>query len=491
MVLQADRSAEAYTLLDAWETMKAHVTDLAPALAAKITVESLEAWREITIPEAQVLAIMVGLDLDIDSPAMRRKARAFLREISHEGDSSGTGIKVREGCRDFDGRVTEKQRDSLAATIRWIAQSPPAVSLSRVAGPIAAAKLVSRHCPALRNVRAWRWLAAIGYPSPVPDAARQRFLQRFGWLEEAKQTVAGRNEAARRLEELARDTSSDVRQFSVIIGAFAGSGPESTRDAARCLPTPRCPDCPLAEQCTYYRHNRGLVHRENRSLATSMRREQRPREKLVARGPQSLSDEELLAILLRTGNSRHNAVDLANQILKQAESVERLSAMSVEELSKFHGMGMVKAVTVKAALELGRRTQEEGSGLVGRKLNGARRVFEYMRPFYAGARQEQFVALLLNTKLELMRRVVVTTGTLNQSLVHPREAFSEAVRDVAHGVIFVHNHPSGDPAPSRDDKVVTKRLARAGDHLGIQVLDHVIIGTNEYYSFTDEGELNS
>src|SRR5690606_12999898 len=148
----------------------------------------------------------------------------------------------------------------------------------------------------------------------------------------------------------------------------------------------------------------------------------------------------------------------------------------------------VKAITIKAALELAKRLSHQRREERPR-INTARDVFELLRGYFLDVRKEQFICLIMDTKGRVARRVVVSEGTLTQSLVHPREAFQEALKDSGASVIFAHNHPSGDPTPSRDDQLITHKLWRAGDLLGIRVLDHVIIGREKWFSFSDEGRL--
>lgn len=482
-------TAHPYSRLDIWESLKAHVLDRAPALGARLAARPADGWKSVTVREAQLLAAMVALDLDPEIAALRRKGRALLAELDGEGDGANGAMVVAERRREFDGRISDAERERLRATAAWIAANPPAHVLAPMAGAHAAARAVSRGCAALKGVRAWRWLAAIGYPAPVPDGAKARFLVRMGWMAEPGQNAAGREEVARALEAFAHEAGASVAEMEEVLAAFTGSGATADRDAARCLPVPRCGECPVAEQCAHHRDSTRRPVRESRSLATSMREEQRPREKLAAKGAAALGDEELLAILIRTGNRTHNAVDLANQVLRRAESVDRLAAMSVAELSKFPGIGEVKAITIKAALELGRRFRAADGTAERPRIASARSAFETLRPRFVGAAKEEFVCLNLNVRLELIRVVPVSVGTLNQTLVHPRDAFSEAVRDSAHAVLFAHNHPSGDPTPSREDRAVTKRLLEAGKALGIEVLDHVIVGGDKFFSFAEAGEL--
>jgi len=211
---------------------------------------------------------------------------------------------------------------------------------------------------------------------------------------------------------------------------------------------------------------------------------------LARHGAAGLGDADLLALVLRTGTGNMSAVDLARETLARFESLERLDQASFAELETVPGIGPAKAAEVKAAFELGKRVFRSPLA-TGRRLTSSRDVFQAMRSTLAGQMREQFLLLALNTKNEILRVLTVSIGSLTQSLVHPREVFREAIREAAASVMLIHNHPSGDPAPSRDDEVITQRLCRAGDLLGIRVLDHIIIGRDRYFSFADEGRLRS
>ncbi len=226
------------------------------------------------------------------------------------------------------------------------------------------------------------------------------------------------------------------------------------------------------------------------TLAESMPAADRPREKLAARGPGVLTDAELVAILIRTGSGKENALAVANRMMRDYGTLERLAGASVAELASRPGIGQVKAVTIKAAMEMARRLDARASGGAP-VVESSRDAYSLLRRRFLGSMKEEFVVVLLNTKNVVLRIASVSEGILNQSLVHPREAFEEAIRDSAAAVVFAHNHPSGDPAPSRDDMTATERLVKAGDILGIRVLDHIIVGGDRFYSFADDGRIRA
>ncbi|OPL10210.1 MAG: hypothetical protein AVO34_11905 [Firmicutes bacterium ML8_F2] len=216
--------------------------------------------------------------------------------------------------------------------------------------------------------------------------------------------------------------------------------------------------------------------------------EERPREKLKAMGPEALSNAELLAILLRTGHKNESAVQLATRILAGGGGLRNLPELALEDLQEFKGIGPDKAVTIKAALELGCRlasAPREANGSVNSPRQAAAIFMEELRY----KKKEYFKILLLNTKNFIIAREEVSVGSLNASIVHPREVFTVPIRKSASSVIFFHNHPSGDPSPSEEDIGLTRRLVEAGEILGIKVRDHIIIGDGCYFSFKEKGLL--
>jgi DNA repair protein RadC len=220
--------------------------------------------------------------------------------------------------------------------------------------------------------------------------------------------------------------------------------------------------------------------------------DERPRERLLQFGENSLSDAQLLAIVLRTGDRVNGAtaVDLARRLLSTFDdNFEAMSAATVTELCQTPGIGPAKACEIKAAFEIGRRLLARRQGPLA-QFRSSKDVAQYYMPLLAGKKREQFQVILLDRKNRVMREVMVSQGSLTASVVHPREVFNPAIRDSAAAVICVHNHPSGDPQPSQEDRVLTKRLVEAGRLLGIQVLDHIIVGRATYMSFADEGLLD-
>jgi DNA repair protein RadC len=212
---------------------------------------------------------------------------------------------------------------------------------------------------------------------------------------------------------------------------------------------------------------------------------ERPRERLSAGGAGALATRELLAILIGSGREGSSAVDIAGELLRGSDgSLRRLAATTPAELASIRGVGPAVAARIGASLELGRRLAREGP-LERARIGGPRDVYERCAPALRDLQQEEFHVLLLNTQNAVIRELVITRGTLDTSLVHPREVFRAAIAESAAAVVLVHNHPSGDPTPSPEDRGVTLQLAQAGKLLGIGVLDHIVIGDGRYVSFVE------
>ncbi len=213
---------------------------------------------------------------------------------------------------------------------------------------------------------------------------------------------------------------------------------------------------------------------------------QRPRERLTSHGAAALSDAELLAILLRIGRQRTSAVQVALDLLGRLDGLRGLSNRSLAELCAVPGIGAAKAAQVLAAVELGKRALAAPLS-AGERVQSSQAVFRHYAPRLRDLKREVFTVLLLDAKHSVIRDVAISQGSLTVSVVHPREVFNLAVRESAAAVIFLHNHPSGDPEPSPEDHALTARLVEAGAILGIQVLDHLVIGDDSYVSFADRG----
>ncbi len=223
-----------------------------------------------------------------------------------------------------------------------------------------------------------------------------------------------------------------------------------------------------------------------------MPQDDRPREKLIARGASALTDAELIAILLRTGMVGANAVEVAGKLLERYKSLNGLSRCTVDEIKDIAGIGPAKALQLVAAFNLGQRLARET--LTREKIDTPELVYQLLAPEMRVLHKESLRVVLLDTRYHLLRIHEVSLGSVNESIAHPRDVFRPAVISSAYAVIVVHNHPSGDPSPSQADHSLTRRLAEAAELLQIKLLDHIIIGApaegrQPYFSFKETGVL--
>ena len=227
-----------------------------------------------------------------------------------------------------------------------------------------------------------------------------------------------------------------------------------------------------------------------------MAADDRPREKLLQKGRAALSDEELIAIFLRTGLKGCNVLELAARLKRAAGSLTALGRMEAPEITRCcKGIGSAKAATLAAVFELGHRAVKEQ--LTRQDLSKPESVYQYLAGDLRYEKQENFIVLLLDTRRHLMRRCFISKGTLNRTMVHPRDVFRDAIISNASAIILAHNHPSGDPTPSKPDRELTRALTDAGEALHIPIIDHIIIGSISdntpvpYFSFREHGLINA
>jgi DNA repair protein RadC len=214
----------------------------------------------------------------------------------------------------------------------------------------------------------------------------------------------------------------------------------------------------------------------------------RPREKLERIGAAGLGDNELLALVLGSGSRGRDVLELANRLLEKAGGLHTLTRAGIGDLRSVPGIGSARAAQVLAAVELGRRTLVRDRA-DRPQLGTPRQLAGYLLPQYGGRAVEQFGLVLLDTKHRLIRITMISVGSLDATVVHPREVFREATSARASAIVLFHNHPSGDPTPSTDDLVLTTRMVNAGDIMGIDVLDHLILADQCYYSFIEAGKM--
>jgi len=217
--------------------------------------------------------------------------------------------------------------------------------------------------------------------------------------------------------------------------------------------------------------------------------EERPRERLLKHGVEYLTDAELLGIILFNGYQGKTSVDIAKELLiENGKSLRKLDSLSYTEMSSVKGIGLAKFAQIKAALEIGKRLLRESSS-PKKKIHNAVDLVDYFGPNMRDLKKEIFKIVLLDVKNKIIRDIDVSVGSLTESIVHPREVLKEIIKASAASVIFLHNHPSGESNPSKNDMDITERLAGACELVGVKVLDHIILGEDNYFSFAQEGLL--
>ena len=224
-------------------------------------------------------------------------------------------------------------------------------------------------------------------------------------------------------------------------------------------------------------------------LIRQIPKEERPRERLIKYGAKNLSTEDLIAIILKTGTKDYSSRYLASEVLKLVSDVSDLKKLTLSKLININGIGAVKAIEFLAALELGRRVYDYKPLDNNLKCNSAEKIYNYFKSELSGITQEYFYCIYLDQHKKLIDKKLLFKGTLNKSLIHPREIFKEAYLSSAAYIICVHNHPSGNVIPSNEDIIVTQNLVKIGKLQGIPVIDHIIIGKNNYYSFYENDNL--
>ena len=258
---------------------------------------------------------------------------------------------------------------------------------------------------------------------------------------------------------------------------------EAFRAPSRQAPKPPSARCPI--DCRYKKRLYYICMSVVRSIK-QWPEDDRPREKLIARGASALSDAELLAIILRSGRQGETAVDQGRAIMEAFGDFRGLAMAAIGDLCKLSGLGPAKAAQILATIEIAKRFGQH-EFKPGEPFRGPVDIYAHFRERLAGEKREHFYAVLLDNKLRKIKDVRVSHGSLTTSIVHPRDVFEPVVRESAAAVVFVHNHPSGDPTPSKEDIEITNRLREVGTLMGVKVLDHIVVGKGRYVSFVDDG----
>lgn len=224
----------------------------------------------------------------------------------------------------------------------------------------------------------------------------------------------------------------------------------------------------------------------NKVLIKNLPNSDKPRERLINVGVKNISNEDLIAIILKTGTKNKSVKELSNIVLSEYKGINNLKDIELNTITKINGIGKVKAIELIASIELGRRVYYEKE-ITNRKVTTSKDIYEYMNNFFDNLKQEHFYAVYLDNKKNIIDKRLLYIGTINGSVAHPREIFKNAYLMSASYIICVHNHPSGDSTPSKEDILFTKNLIEIGKLQNIPILDHIIIGNNNYYSFFEEG----
>ena len=310
------------------------------------------------------------------------------------------------------------------------------------------------------------------------DRDVRRFFRRLGLVPRGKAGAKASETILAAVKTISRTTGADESRAKAVLTAYCKD--DGRLATAVCGKTPQCSRCALAEKCAFF---------SKKPTIPQLPEDERPRERLAKLGEKNLTDAELLAIVIRSGIPGVSAVEVARNLLVKFGGFRALARCSPAQLTKIPAIGEAKAASIKAALEIARRLQEQPEPARPGAFLNPEAVCERYRMKLGREKRETFVAMLLDAKNRLIRDVTVSQGSLTQSIVHPREAFEPAIRNSAASVIFVHNHPSGDTTASREDIEITRRLKQTGDVIGIRVLDHVIVSEDGFTSLANKGLL--
>jgi len=315
---------------------------------------------------------------------------------------------------------------------------------------------------------------ALGQCHPV-----RRALRRIGVVHNKKAGRKVREEVEEMVWAMAEKSDVSVTEVGRTLLDFTGAADDGEQEGV-CVSEPKCDVCHVREDCGHYVTKAPTIK--------DMPEYERPRERLLQLGQSALADAELLAILIGGGREEATAIDLARMLLARAGGLKQLAVMTPAELTEVSGIGDAKAARLLAAFALARRYAATPLS-PGAQFTCSHDIFEHYHESLRDEKRETFACAFLDAKHRFIGEERISLGTLVSSPVNPREVFRPAIRSAAQCVVFVHNHPSGDPTPSTDDLATTRRLVEVGKTVGIRVLDHVIVGNNDYYSFADKSLL--
>lgn len=306
---------------------------------------------------------------------------------------------------------------------------------------------------------------------------------RIGLLKSSKVCKINDSRINRIIEEIAQasgDAFERVKRVFLLYCSDNGNyGNANPAWLSVCGTIPDCGSCNLSSLCSYWKKRPSI-----KQLPAS----ERPRERLIQSGEEQLSDAELLGIIIRDGTRRESAVDIARKLLSKYGNFRLLGSKTISELCKIDGIGLAKAAQIKAVIAIAKRYSTIAIK-PGARLTSSDAIYRHFHEKLRDKKQEAFLLILLDNKNRILKEEQISKGSLTTSIVHPREVFGPAMREHAASVLFVHNHPSGDPSPSDEDIEITRRLEKVSQIVGIRVIDHIIIGDSSYISFKGKGLL--
>jgi DNA repair protein RadC len=506
-----ERMLSNFEFVDALEAVRAFVLSQNPDLDEELSRlrSRARAFPDVAPEAVRDALAQCLLGQPADTPVGRRAVRAFVAQalrrnsrevVAHDELSVAESNASVVAMPTAEAPHSALQQEERSRNFAELAGSDEELrrllhALAREPNIKGAVRLVRASCRSLTELSAVDFLARIGYPIAVAHARSVTFLFRLGVVRAQPKTKSAREEFQEQVARVAHLAAVPPAEVSMLFAFFAGAV-RGNAATARCAGRPKCDLCPVAHLCEHARHASANRQPKLRRPIREWSETERPRERLLE--GRDLSDAELMAIVLGSGTPQLSAVELARGILEAfGGSLARIGAAAPGEImaklreARVGGVGPAKAASLKAAFELGRRAWAASGDprVTAREMSRPRAVFEHFRTLFQGKGQEEFWVVLLNTKNRLMGQRCVSRGTLNSSIVHPRDVFRDAVRESAAAVILLHNHPSGDPRPSAEDRALTRRLVEVGQTLGIRVLDHVIVGADEYYSFAENGEI--
>jgi DNA repair protein RadC len=467
-------------LIDCVEKLRTRLIEDVPTLSATLQQIRARDFRSVGADELRSTLVATTLKLPTTTAEDLRRLRREMDALLADADTP---------LRQDNPKLWEQ----LAKLLRAVdSDSPQPTFIQRLAACpnlLSAVQLAQQEFPMLTGRKVYQFLLAIGYPAATPSSETMRLLFRLGQVNTPELDAHSRRSYFETMQHISRVTQIPLNELDYMLGLYSG-GHRVIGYKASCGPQPRCAECGITSACNYFKHNPPAARQSATIIPIKdWAHDERPRERYLA--GERLSSAELLGIILRTGSGSRSAIDLGRELIHKFGNLHNLESASIAQICEIPGIGPAKAVEIKAAIELGRRIVQPAAdtrdGL--KSVASSRDVFDLFRPHFKAMTQEEFLLLALNTKNKIQRHFTISRGTLNSSIVHPRDVFKPALTEAAAGVIFVHNHPSGDPAPSPEDHALTRRLVEAGNILGIKVLDHVIVGSQRYYSFADEGTL--